>query len=172
MGQGIAGIIPIVFRIKERNKEYLSQNYLDNFRLTKNDSQFFYYEIKEDILMMNFKKFLLEFNELIYTDKATHKWEYVNEFINRYDSVTDITTFEAFKEILKNPKGSIIPFYWDSRGTASVLGINEVYECIVFYSGSYKAFLEEYSTLLHMEKLLAKAIDNPLSTVTKFCIFG
>ena len=42
----------------------------------------------------------------------------------------------------------------------------------LFYSGSYKAMLEEYSTLLHMEKMLVKAMNNKLKTIVKFGIFG
>jgi hypothetical protein len=32
--------------------------------------------------------------------------------------------------------------------------------------------LEEYSTLVDMEKILAKAMDNPLKTAVKFGIYG
>jgi len=42
----------------------------------------------------------------------------------------------------------------------------------LFYLGSYKAMLEEYSTLLHMEKMLVKAMNNKLKTIVKFGIFG
>jgi len=42
----------------------------------------------------------------------------------------------------------------------------------LFYSGSYKAYLEEYSTLSHFEKVLAKTMKNPLAKAIKFGIFG
>ena len=42
----------------------------------------------------------------------------------------------------------------------------------MFYMGSYKAILEEYATLLHFEKILAKAMNNPLARAVKFGIFG
>jgi hypothetical protein len=43
---------------------------------------------------------------------------------------------------------------------------------LLTYNGSYKAILEEYTTLSDMEKLLAKAYDHPLAKITKFGIFG
>ena len=41
-----------------------------------------------------------------------------------------------------------------------------------FYFGSYKAILEEYSTLTHFERLLAIAMKNPLAGAVKLGIFG
>lgn len=40
---------------------------------------------------------------------------------------------------------------------------------LLFYQGSYKALLEEYSTLEHMDRLLAAAMpENPLAKVARF----
>jgi hypothetical protein len=64
-----------------------------------------------------------------------------------------------------------VPFVYSRYSTFSVLGCRcEQYW--LFYNGSYKAFLEEYSTLLHCERILAKAMSNPLVNAVKFGIFG
>jgi hypothetical protein len=42
----------------------------------------------------------------------------------------------------------------------------------LFYSGSSKAYLETYDTLVHFERTLAKALKNPLANLVKFGIFG
>lgn len=46
----------------------------------------------------------------------------------------------------------------------------ECSEYFIFYMGSYKAILESYETLLHMEKILSKVMKNPLVKSVKFCI--
>ena len=64
-----------------------------------------------------------------------------------------------------------MPFIYDIPGMFSTLGC----ECQVywlFYSGSYKAFLEEYTALMHFERVLARAMINPLASAIKFGIFG
>jgi hypothetical protein len=42
----------------------------------------------------------------------------------------------------------------------------------LFYIGSYKAYLETYCTLKHFERILAKAMQNPLASIVKFGIYG
>jgi hypothetical protein len=39
---------------------------------------------------------------------------------------------------------------------------------LLVYQGSYKAFLEEWKTLLHMDRLLWAAMENPLAKVMRF----
>jgi hypothetical protein len=42
----------------------------------------------------------------------------------------------------------------------------------VFYSDSYKAYLEEYSTLIHFERVLAQTMKNPLTPIIRLGIIG
>jgi hypothetical protein len=45
-------------------------------------------------------------------------------------------------------------------------------EGFLFYRGSYKAILEEYTTLIHFEKILCHAMKNPLAHAVKFAMYG
>jgi hypothetical protein len=56
------------------------------------------------------------------------------------------------------------------RASCWITYFDAMYE--MFYQGSYKAILEEYSTLNHFEKTLVKAMSNPLANAVKFGIFG
>jgi hypothetical protein len=162
MGMGIAAIIPILHKIT--NAQYFRDDYLEAFDFHKETGN---YQLKADLLFENFRNFLTGFNNLIEnTDEVWiySKWGTLEEFAKNKD-------YASYLDYLEENSNREVPFYENSRGAVSVLGM-DIKKCIVFYSGSYKAYLEEYSTLSDMEKLLAKAFNNPLSQIAKFCMFG
>jgi hypothetical protein len=162
MGSGIAAVIPIVHKIT--NAKYIRDDYLEAFDLNEETS---HYLLKLNVLFDHFKAFLTGFNDIIEEKDELwidSKWEELEELAKRKD-------YAGYLDYLDENSNRSVPFYERSRGAVSLLGM-DVKKSIVFYSGSYKAYLEEYSTLSHMEKLLLKAFDNPLSKVAKFCIFG
>jgi hypothetical protein len=162
MGTGIAAVIPIVQKIE--SAEYIRDDYLEAFDLYEKTGD---YLLKADLLFDNFRNFLTGFNDLIekrHEMWVYSQWEALEEFAKNKD-------YAGYLDYLKENSNRSAPFYDDSRMSVSVLGM-DVKKSIVFYTGSYKAYLEEYSTLLDMEKLLTKAFNNPLSKVAKFCIFG
>ena len=71
----------------------------------------------------------------------------------------------------REQRNATIPFIDDIPGIFSCVYYDHNIPYI-FYSGSYKAYLEDYSTLNHMEKFLAKAMTNPLKEAVKFGIYG
>jgi hypothetical protein len=68
-------------------------------------------------------------------------------------------------------RNSSTPFIYPHWSTFSTLG-GQCKEYWLFYSGSYKAYLEEYTTLEHLERILSKTMKNPLANTIKFGIFG
>ena len=165
MGQGIVGVIPVRIKKSTIEKAYLSKDYLDFYEVDTNSEQVESYIIKDSILVYNFRDFYTEYNDIIYQEEGV----YENDFIKRYDEIKDINSFISILNEYEDT--GRIPFYRDDYFAISVLGL-DVLEYIAFYNGSYKAFLEVYNTLFHMEKLLSRAINNPLSRIVKFGIFG
>jgi hypothetical protein len=56
--------------------------------------------------------------------------------------------------------------------SVSILACDDTLSAWQFYLGSYKAYLEEYSTLTHFEHALAKSMKNPLTSIIKLGIIG
>ena len=167
MGTGIMAAIPLVFKpFRQRNfeEDYFARGFFDNFAIDETSVQKTYI-IKEDLLINNYKSFLSEFYELIGEDffKATKL---------TLDSIPDAKGLDVFSEVFNgNNRNNCVPFIYDYQSMFSVLGC-QCEEYWLFYSGSYKAYLEEYSILLHFEKVLAKTMKNPLANAVKFGIFG
>ena len=162
MGAGIAAIIPIVFTTKR--PDYFHDDYFEAFNLSNKKE---YCQLKPNLLFEHFKDFFVGFNNLIENTEETwvsSKWETLDGFAQNKD-------YNGYLNYLADNSNMAVPFYENDWGLVSVLGM-KAQRYIVFYSGSYKADLEEYSTLSDMEKLLMKAFDNPLSKIAKFCMFG
>jgi hypothetical protein len=126
------------------------------------------YLLKPEWIFDHFKTFLEGFNSIIEPGQKLwidEEWEALEEFAKN-------KAYADYLDYLATESNGSVPFY-EERGWPgiSVSGLT-VMKGIIFYMGSYKAELEEYSTLSHMEKLLLKAFDHPLSKVAKFCIFG
>jgi hypothetical protein len=111
-----------------------------------------------------FKDYFYAFHSLVET-----KLEGDGKFDAEYDAVVKKDDLKEFVRYLSRSDGCYAR-YW-SQEFFSVLTMYSL-NSIIFYHGSYKAILEEYLTLDHMEKLLSKACDHPLAKITKFGIFG
>ncbi|MCL1802155.1 MAG: hypothetical protein FWG30_00720 [Eubacteriaceae bacterium] len=167
MGAGIFAAIPIVFEPAKHNgldENNFSSGFFDNYNAGEIESKRVY-TIKKDLLIYNYIAFLHEFYGLIGEDF------YKNTQL-ALDSIPDVTDFDEFMRVFnRNIRGGWIPYVYEVPYAFSVCGcLCNVYW--MFYSGSYKADLEEYSTLVHFERILAKGMNNPLSNAVKFGIFG
>jgi hypothetical protein len=184
MGQGICGAIPISFKFakgywhdQERNKKGFQKYAADDFFDFYNETQVkapkgegggmeTLYTIKPEILLPNFKDFFLEFNGLIRDDWALEKENISAKFNKNYDEAVasgDIEIFlKHFDDDTHRP-----PWVYSNFDTLYIDGYGEF---LFFYHGSYKAFLEVWSTLKHMELLLRAALRNPLAKVARFGI--
>jgi len=168
MATGIVGAIPLIFRPNERfgiEDKYFTAGFFDNYKATEDgDSKL--YTIKSDLLLSNYKAFLTEFYDLIEEDACKKTGLSLDE-------LPSVGTPPEFKEIFNsNQRNNNVPFIYTSPYMFSCLGGCVCEEYWLFYSGSHKAMLETYSTLLHMEKILVKSMENPLASAVKFGIFG
>jgi hypothetical protein len=121
---------------------------------------------------MNLKDFIFEFYEAIGdVDDSFIREYYLSIFDDAYDEVLSTGDMESVLNHIKkyDDKGGL--GVKDSYGFFDTLGCTPR-QYIFFYLGSYKAFLETYSSLAHMEKLLRLAVHNPLSNVVKFGMYG
>ncbi len=162
MGVGIAAAIPIIIVPDDRawpqemELQYFSPTFSDYYNY---DAESRNYTIKHEILIENYQSFLIEFYDLI-GESCDIK------------EPPELTSYEAFQDFFDNRKRNMKePFLYERSSMFSMLG-GTCPEYWLFYSGSYKALLEEYSTLAHFERILPKAMKNPLANTVKFGIFG
>ncbi len=186
MGQGIDGAIPISFRFlkgswsgeQERKKTEFQEYAADDFFDFYNETQVkvskgeeggteTLYRIKPEILLPNFKDFFLEFNGLIRDDWALEEDNISKKFNDNYDKVVASGDIEALLNHFDDDTGRAPRT--DSNFDA--MYIEGYGKFLFFYHGSYKAYLEVWSTLRHMEFLMRAAIKNPLAKVARFGIF-
>ncbi|MDR2854723.1 MAG: hypothetical protein LBV40_00990 [Methanomicrobiales archaeon] len=167
MGTGIMAAIPITLEPYERwelDTKDFSKGFFDNFDVEETGSKTIY-TIKENLLIDNYKAFLIEFYTLIERD-------FKKETDLTFDTIPSVTNLDEFREVFSddNRKG-YLPYIWNDYHFFSVVGC-KCHEYCLFYWGSYKAILEEYITLLHFERILSKSMSNPLANAVKFGIFG
>lgn len=178
MGRGIVAAIPIVLGAPPRSwgekieKKYFSEHFLNNYTVHQINDHVTgglqdCYTHKPELLIDNYASFLAEFYGCIGEEEEKDKIITACENFPRMETIDDfIGIFEK-----KPDKPYYMPFVYDSHTAFTFLGgVSTLYW--VFYSGSYKAFLEEFTTLKHFEKLLPKAITNPLANSVKVGIFG
>jgi len=168
MATGIVGAVPLIFRPDERfgiESKYFTAGFFDNYEVTE-DGGSKLYTVKSDLLLNNYKAFLTEFYDLIEEDARKKTGLF-------FDELPSADTPTEFKEIFNgNQRNNRVPFIYTSPYMFSCLGGCVCEEFWLFYSGSHKAMLETYSTLLHMEKMLVKSMKSPLASAVKFGIFG
>jgi len=179
MGTGICAAILLEFSTEgfDRKKfmEHSASGFMDNYdALPKSkDSYYENFIIKDNVFFSNYADFLIEFNNLISDDFKGIHGPYDEEPNEIYtEKLFSCKNREELDECFshENRNGSV-PFIYPSPRTFSCLYCHKNYP-FIFYSGSYKAYLEEYSTLTDIEKILAKAMTNPLKNAVKFGIFG
>jgi hypothetical protein len=161
MGTGLAAAIPIIIGpFKEAwpttiDPNNFSENFFENYDF---DEKKGLYTIKTDLLIKNYHDFITEF----YT------------CIGEKDSIENLPiarTYDEFETVFKRDARYGKASYLETTSYFSCLG-GECYKYWLFYSGSYKAYLEVYVSLWHFENLLPKAIKNPLANSVKFGIYG
>ena len=162
MGTGIAAAIPIILGPNRHGwrtaieRKYFTDKFFENYTV---DDEGKIYTIKPEVLLENYKSFLAEFYDCIGEEYEAEKISYVKTY-DEFEAVFNYDTRNARR-----------PFIYKHGSMFSFLG-GESDKYWLFYSGSYKAYLETYCTLTHIERLLAKAINNPLAQCVKFGIFG
>ena len=167
MGTGIVAAIPLVFEPREGrglDETCFNKRFLDNFNVKKTKTERIY-SIKTDVIVNNYKSFLVEFYNLIEED-------FHENTELTFDNIPDANNLDEFQEMFnRRNRNGWLPCIETNHYLFSVIGC-KCNEYWMFYRGSYKAILEEYTTLLHFEKVLAKAMSNPLASAVKFGIFG
>ena len=166
MGRGISAAIPLTFKPHDRfgiDKKDFTKGFFDNYDLEEAEHKI--YTIKPDLILQNYKPFLLEFYYLIEEDfKERTKLA--------PEGIPNVKTLDEFIQVFDGrERNNRVPFIYDQYIAFSTLGgVSSLYW--LFYSGSYKAVIEVYSTFLHFERILAKTMKNPLAGAVKFGLFG
>ncbi|MDR2085838.1 MAG: hypothetical protein LBP72_01565 [Dysgonamonadaceae bacterium] len=180
MGTGIIGGIPLVFRFgskwrysemdakrdKERFIKHAPKDFFDFYNEELHDLEISktkslpvtYYVIKPEILLPNFKEYFYKFNELIGESDYPDDYE---KFNDEYDVVVKSNDLKKFIEYFTDSRGE--PYMFSEVEMSYV----DVSKNLLIYRGSYKAILEEWTSLQHMERLLWAAMDHPLAKVTR-----
>ena len=179
MGTGICAAILLEFSTERFDREkftkYSTSGFLDNYKLLPKSKDSYYenFIIKDDIFFPYYADFITEFNNLIDDEfKGIHA-PFNEEPIEAYtEKLLSCKNRQELEECFNREyRNGDVPFICSSPIAFSCIYCHKNYP-FVFYSGSYKAYLEEYSTLTDIEKILAKAMTNPLKNAVKFGIFG
>jgi hypothetical protein len=178
MGVGIGAVVPLKVSIKswdfDNNMNNLKIRYFHNdffsfFNGEKRDNGYdgyYVFTIKSDFLLANYKDFLCEFYQLIGEDL------FERTKISSEDDILKLKEIDSFIAAFnQDARGDDIPYICSSLGMVSTLGC-KCLESWLFYFGSYKACLEVYTTFIHFERILVKAMKNPLAKIVKFCEYG
>jgi hypothetical protein len=169
MGEGIYGAIPLAIRLKAiiPGEVGLDDKFLDNYVIDDRGL----YEIKEAILLNHFKSFLHEFVEVSGDKRLARCLEEI-KLDNADGSFWNFTNYVDFEEKFSdNYPYYCMPSIYTGANMFRTLGC-VCYRVLLFYRGSYKAYLEDYSTLDVMERLFRRSMTNPLAQITKFGLFG
>jgi hypothetical protein len=175
MGTGICGGIPLDFFFEdEREREIFVKKSGDEFlafyRETKIDPKTgeIFYTINCPDLLPRFREYYFGLHTILNNDDVLKG---VTLFNDDYDAIIQNNDYDAFVKHFSSDSASFYDPAIRRDSFFSVVGIYPV-TYLLIYQGSYKAVLEEYTTLCDMEKLLAKAYEHPLAKITKFGIFG
>jgi hypothetical protein len=185
MGTGIMGVIPTSFRFgssiwsrysdedaqnsKEEFTKYAPTDFFDFYREKSYKEQrdnevvkVMSYVIKPEILLPNFKDFFFEFHKLIGDNGRVEALNGYDKFNDKYDAVVASNDLDKFAKYFDDHTGyapTIFPYFSAAHIVSS--------RNLLVYQGSYKAILEEGSSLLHMERLLWAAMKHPLAKVVR-----
>jgi hypothetical protein len=172
MGRGIAAVVPLTFSTTRSifepmngfEERYFAPGFADNFDITENEKSTDF-TIKPDVLIKNYKAFLAEFYGLIGEDFA-------REAEIRLDDIPDVSSLDEILQIFERYERNMrIPYVDGGPYSFDTLGCY-CKSYWLFYYGSNKVIIESYETFSHMEKILAKAMENPLAHAVKFGEYG
>jgi len=170
MGTGIVGIIPITLENIEPQDKYFNKGFFKNYDILNQEENIFI--IKEKVLLKNYFDFLLEFYGLIEEEIPEDGDFQTYGFSPKTKSLKGIKSLEEFeKKFSSENRNARVPFVSGGYLSFSTLGCDSL-KFFIFYSGSYKAIFEEYRTFIHFEKVLSKAMENPLAKSIKIGLFG
>jgi hypothetical protein len=175
MGTGICGGIPLDFFFEDKwdRDTFIKKSgdeFLTFYRETETDPKTgeIFYTINYPDLLPRFKEYYLGLHTILNNHDVLEQATLFNE---HYDVIIQNNDYDAFVKHFSSDFGTAYDPSIRTDSFFSVRGICPV-AYLLTYNGSYKAFLEEYTTLSDMEKLLAKAYDHPLAKITNFGIFG
>jgi hypothetical protein len=184
MGTGIMGAIPVSFcfgssiwgrysaedarKSKEKFIKHAPEDFF-NFYIERTYEEKSYYDntmikvtsyvIKPEVLLPNFKDFFFEFHRFLgdYVEPKGYL-----KFNDKYDDIVKSNDLDKFVEYFDDHTG-YAPVIFPYFGAAHIVNNRN----LLVYRGSFKAMLEDDSSLLHMERLLWAAIKHPLARVTR-----
>jgi hypothetical protein len=184
MGQSVSAAIPVTFSIPKasdqfeakRRLKWLTANipfdFFDKVKVKDSEGEVVY-RLKTQLLLENFKDFFIQFHTAIGSADLP---EYMKTFDSQYDNAVaqgDVKTFLSLLDGRYRGKGFGLPSY--KENLASFFHPPLPIRCntyIQFYMNLGKIILEDYVHLLDMQRLLLKAIDNPLARVAQVGVFG
>jgi hypothetical protein len=174
MGERICGVILLEFKITdydiEQYKKYYPTNYFDFYdRDTREAKKSNLYKIKLDMFMPHYGDLLIEFYNAIGEDLLITEAEDLSE--KKFTLKRELLEIKEFKPFKKS-------FSYTSRDGTIPLIVEEPSimafdsrSAWLFYIGS-EAYLEEYSTLTHLECALVRLMKNPLAPIIRLGIIG
>jgi len=161
MGRGITAAIPIVLQPPRHgwHRKVENEDFPKLAEFYTPDESGQVYTIKHKILLENYQSFLTEF------------YDCIGEVCN-FQEASNPATYDDFVTLFdRRARNARVPFVESGGSYLSIVGA-DCPEYWLFYSGSYKALLETYCTLTHFERVLARAMKNPLAGAVKFGIHG
>ncbi|MDR1857783.1 MAG: hypothetical protein LBR22_11650 [Desulfovibrio sp.] len=176
MGEGIVGVIPIEIskhKFNEIKNDY-PQICEDIFTPAKNKRKD--YTLSPKIFFDNIKPFVKEFYSIIKPESLKQNnddWD-IYGWDARDWGGKGVETTGWKKELDRYAAENNLTTYINARMSSHSYDLPHILGCdlFLFYNGSYKAYFEEESSLIHMTRLLAKAIDNPLAKIAFFTLYG
>jgi hypothetical protein len=187
MGAGIMGAIPTSFRfdgsygsysnymesrVKENKEKFIKhapKDFFDFYNEVEHEEKMgnktmtlTYYDIKPEILLPNFKDFFIEFHTLI-GNYPMEEMDGCEKFNDKYDAIVASNDIDKFMKYFDDHTG-YAPLFFPYFEPAYIANSTN----LLVYQGSYKAILEEWSTLFHMERMLWAAMKHPLAKVVRF----
>jgi hypothetical protein len=177
MGTGITGGILLEFSFLDSSdkKDFLQHQYSTEFmkfytEVYSEKNKKSSYVLNYPELLPQFKGFYTGLHEILDHQKRLTK---MNCFGPEYDRIVSENDYDGFIEYFRTGVPySDVPEPQIYKGHYFSTLYIDPYLYLNIYDGSYKAILEEYSTLNDMRNLLIKAYDHPLSKLMLFGIFG
>ncbi|MDR1857781.1 MAG: hypothetical protein LBR22_11640 [Desulfovibrio sp.] len=172
---GIYGVIPLRIRkcarycgtffapaVDPEETFELPKRYVPLYEHTKKKD---IYILKPEILFDNFKPFFLQFNELIQEEGF-----WIDKEWSKLDKLAKAKDYDGYLRFLDERQGyNEVPTICD--GVMEVSEIH-IHQGIFFYHGGDEALFEGTKSLVHMERLIGRSLDNPLAKIVKVCLFS
>ena len=183
MGQGIKGAIPLSFRFQKNRWEcnepegkeckkgftkHAAEDFFDYYNVNQKENEKggidTIYTIKSEILLPNFKSFYFEFQNLI-GNESSYEQGNIEKFDDDYDRIVASGNMDEFIKHFDDSSNWAPTIY----SYFEAMYIDTFGDDLFVYSGGYKAYLETWCALNHMERMLRAAMPHqPLAKVFRF----